>query len=98
MAEYIDREAVKLLLYLLSARYWNPSTGEERPVAKSINVNELLDIIPAEDVEPVLHGHWIPVDETEDAFDCSECDAMVGRRCNFCPKCGAKMDVDTSHD
>lgn len=41
----------------------------------------------------VPHGRWIPVDDKYDAFDCSECDAMVRRRHNFCPKCGAKMDL-----
>lgn len=41
----------------------------------------------------VKHGRWIPVDEKEDAFDCSECDAMVQRRCKFCPGCGAIMDL-----
>lgn len=41
----------------------------------------------------IVHGEWLPVDEKEDAFDCSECDAMVHRRHNFCPKCGAKMDA-----
>jgi len=42
---------------------------------------------------PIIHGRWVPVDEKQDAFDCSECDAMVQRRYNFCPKCGAKMDL-----
>jgi len=42
---------------------------------------------------PIIHGRWIPVDEKQDAFDCSECDAMMQRRHNFCPKCGAKMDL-----
>ena len=37
------------------------------------------------------YGYWIPVDEKEDAFDCSKCDAMVSKRLNFCPQCGAKM-------
>ena len=47
--------------------------------------------VPAADVRPVVHGRWIPVDEENDAFDCSECDAMVSRKYNFCPKCGADM-------
>ena len=48
--------------------------------------------VSAADVQPIRHGRWIPVDEMEDAFDCSECDAMVSKRLNYCPKCGAKMD------
>ena len=36
-------------------------------------------------------GHWIPVDDKNDAFDCSECIAMVAKKTNYCPRCGAKM-------
>lgn len=43
-------------------------------------------------VDPVKHGVWIPVDELKDAFDCSECDVMVTRPYDYCPKCGAKME------
>lgn len=49
---------------------------------------------PAADVAEVVHGRWIPVDEKNDAFDCSECDAMVKKRCNYCPSCGARMDQE----
>lgn len=49
--------------------------------------------VPSAEAASVRHGQWLPVDENEDAFDCSECDAMVQKRHNFCPKCGAKMDV-----
>lgn len=48
---------------------------------------------PVIDAEPVRHGAWLPVDELYDAFDCLECDAMVHKPCNYCPKCGAKMDL-----
>lgn len=36
-------------------------------------------------------GEWLDVDEKQDAFDCSLCGAMVGRKCLYCPGCGAKM-------
>lgn len=36
-------------------------------------------------------GEWLPVDNTQNAFDCSLCDAMVSRKCLYCPGCGAKM-------
>ncbi len=45
---------------------------------------------------PIVHGRWIPVDEKQDAFDCSECDAMVQRQHNFCPKCGQRWIYKTS--
>lgn len=51
-------------------------------------------VAKADDTVPVVHGRWLPVDEKNDAFDCSECDAMVHKRMNYCPKCGAKMDLE----
>lgn len=46
-------------------------------------------------------GEWIkyesPIDydDGKDAWDCSLCGAMVGKRMNFCPNCGADMRGDT---
>ncbi len=52
----------------------------------------MIDSVPAADVVEVRHGRWLPVDDNMDAFDCSECEAMVSKRMNYCPSCGAKMD------
>lgn len=49
------------------------------------------------DVVEVRHGEWIPVDEKRDAFDCSECDAMVSRTMNYCPNCGARMTGESEN-
>lgn len=49
--------------------------------------------LPVADVEVVRHGSWLPVNEKEDDFGCSECNEVVQKRHNFCPKCGAKMDA-----
>ena len=35
---------------------------------------------------------WLEVDEKHDAFDCSQCGAMVKRKCMYCPGCGARME------
>ncbi|PWL54715.1 MAG: hypothetical protein DBY36_01885 [Clostridiales bacterium] len=43
------------------------------------------------DAVPVVNGVWLPVDEKNDAFDCSACDSMVSKKLNYCPVCGAKM-------
>ena len=40
----------------------------------------------------VIPSHWSPVDKLYDAFDCSECDAMVSRTYAVCPKCGVKIN------
>lgn len=40
-------------------------------------------------------AEWLDVDESNDAFDCSNCNAMVSRKCLYCPGCGAKMKNGT---
>jgi hypothetical protein len=40
-------------------------------------------------------GEWLDVDDEQNAFDCSICGAMVGRKCLYCPGCGAKMKNGT---
>lgn len=56
---------------------------------------------PAVDAEPVVHGRWIPENETWGRMICSECkveasidaeDAGLYNLSNYCPNCGAKMD------
>ena len=55
-------------------------------------------------VDPVKHGHWVE-QEHEDwkwlkEYRCSECGKYrlvttpVGREWNYCPYCGAKMEVE----
>ena len=56
----------------------------------------VLDEMPAADVEPVKHGHWI----NENFYThCSACGKMAiydkyGQEVesDYCPHCGAKMD------
>lgn len=45
------------------------------------------------DTGNVIHGQWLYVDGLKDAFDCSICGAMVKKKHDFCPKCGAMMDL-----
>lgn len=50
------------------------------------------------DVEPVVHGQWIPVPSSDmvtgKAYECSECKKMRfgSFKPNYCPNCGAKME------
>ena len=87
MDEYIDREAALMKLM------------QDGCSAK--NLQSISDM-PAADVAPVVHGHWI---EQEDGnldtyYTCSSCkedfDLIAGTPCenlyNYCPSCGAKMD------
>lgn len=87
MAEYITREAA------IEAVKQSTGVGNTAFIDRFDALNR-IGIISAADVQPVRHGRWLPVDELEDAFDCSECDAMVSKRLNYCPNCGAKMDAE----
>ena len=47
---------------------------------------------PAADVAPVVHGRWEPY--RKNLGKCSECGEVVQIRSNYCPDCGAKMDLE----
>ena len=93
MAEYIKREEALMKLM------------QDGCSAK--NLQSISDM-PAADVAPVVHGHWI---EQEDGnldtyYTCSSCkedfDLIAGTPCenlyNYCPSCGAKMDETVEDD
>ena len=68
----------------------------EMSVADALNFGTKEGCPQIIDAEPVRHGWWIrvpdyPGDEGNPAWDCSECNAMVSKQYNYCPRCGAKM-------
>lgn len=95
MAEYIDRQAFEKALTIAAA------CGKDKDCrvwAKAICV---LHDMPTADVAPVVHGRWLGwgkggTPTYENYGTCSMCgeDAEIytGHR-NYCPNCGAKMDV-----
>lgn len=57
---------------------------------------------PAADVAPVVHGRWVthyrsgtPVPE---GYVSTCCDMWNSRKRNYCPNCGAKMDVGDTNE
>lgn len=62
-------------------------------------IENALDFIPAADVAPVVHGRWIA---DGDFVICSQCEAEMNQKNslgmenskNYCPNCGAKMDLE----
>lgn len=70
-------------------------------------IRSILDRIPAVDVEPVRHGHWIikPIDKmSKYRCACSACGWSINcdswrdpfdlDETEYCPHCGAKMDEE----
>lgn len=63
----------------------------------------LLEKAPTVDAVPVVHGRWI---EDHDYLKCPECGVMVKwdftffdiGNWNYCPNCGAKMDIEDGGD
>ena len=93
MAEYIGRAAA-----IESVKHaW----------AKGLEPSQYIEAMPAADVAPVVHGHWV---EQEDGwggtyYDCSICGESwttidgtpMQNNMNYCPVCGAKMDGGADH-
>lgn len=92
MSDYIERSIIERLLTIAAA---GDSDKKRRTWAKAICV---LHDAPAADVAPIKHGVW---EKTDSAYllRCSAChdcyideDWLDGKKWNFCPECGAKMD------
>ena len=91
---YIDRDC--LVGELIAATHGQISrldkmTGEE--------LLAVIDRVPNEEVEPIIYGHWVEIDDT-DGWACSECGTEI---CGYdenpaeygtvrCCNCGAHME------
>ena len=64
-------------------------------------VPAIIKEIPAIETEPVRHGRWIlkilPIGGGDKirSYLCSECDRYTNMKFDFCPNCGARMDLRT---
>lgn len=96
MDEYIEREAAYKTIMSEPPDAHYPKWYADKILA-----------IPAADVAPVRHGRWVD-------NHCTECGMMpmgdeMWKHCDFdpplfekfmdyCPSCGAKMDLEVQHD
>ena len=99
MAEYIEREAA---LEIVEMYRW----GKHLDRNSSLNaVRNGIDMIPAADVVPVVHGRWVGLEydgyadgcPVYDLWECSECGEEergedVPTTHPWCHGCGAIMD------
>lgn len=81
--EYISREAALMKLM--------------QDGCNAKNLQSISDM-PAADVAEVVHGRWIWNEEGEidweQFYRCSNCGDKEYWESNFCPNCGAKMDLE----
>lgn len=103
MSEYIDKwYVIKHLINLENKFQWlKPFHGNEQSMYEKICKLEIfLGKTPAADVAPVVHGRWKYISSSCSMFTgvykCSCCGAEDenGECYNFCPNCGAKMDLE----
>ena len=81
MDEYIAREALRDALYDADAI--------------TMNGVKILNQFPAADVAPVRHGRWVKLGKHD--WACSVCKMGVPYSYtghNYCPNCGAKMNLE----
>ena len=102
MAEYIERKA--LLDELCRDNCERTYDG----TCHNCRMTETVADFPASDVAPVVHGKWLKYSHSyfgRHQCVCSECKNdnywkkyfCYGNE-NYCPNCGAKMDLDTADD
>ena len=93
MAEYIEREALMVALckeIVGDGDYYNGKDDMQD------EIRDMVSRFPAADVAPVRHGRWLPFHSTAagDIQYCSACEIGCTWKPNYCPNCGAKMDLE----
>ena len=96
MAEYIEKEALMRRIKEIHCAECDNYHGVR---CRACWVDDTLDYIdsePAADVAPVRHGRWLPFHSTAagDIQYCSACEIGCTWKPNYCPNCGAKMDLE----
>lgn len=100
MAEYIEREKILDAISEQRRFYLHERDGETDMEKLYLlwgsdnaltTMEDIMSDIPAADVAPVVHGRWKPY--RKNLGKCSECGEVVQIRSNYCPNCGAKMDL-----
>lgn len=84
---------------LIDADKLMESLDPKESVWVGLVLSELIDNAPTVDAEPVRHGYW--VEAKYPLFTCSECGATyqdTGYGYNYCPNCGAKMDLEKENE
>ena len=83
MDDLISREALKKDL---KRTKWLSAPDGSKAV-------HLLNIAPTVDAAPVVHGRWLRTESIIWCNRCSLCGSQARIMHNYCPNCGARMDL-----
>lgn len=104
--EYIDKSKALNIYFPLRAKV---GESREQTARRAVQkYADCIEAIPAADVVEVRHGRWIGFPDclkfssaySDDHIVCSICEECFSildndtERFDFCPNCGAKMEVD----
>lgn len=99
MDEYIKRAAI--MEFPIRKDHCDKERANEHFIFGIESVLEYVQNLPAADVAPVVHGHFVHdgsrIAHGVDWWHCSNCGRLasgVETRFNYCPWCGARMDGD----
>ena len=95
--EYYNQASIyRIKAHAQNTANWLNARGEKVEIVP-IRITEN----PTEDVVEVVHGRWEPRQDVIGFVRCSVChdcniygDWADGKKWNYCPNCGAKMDGD----
>lgn len=104
MPEYIELKEAIDLFYSIDSENDGSDGGTVALTSDdytSEEIEEMLSLLPAADVAPVVHGKWMRYSRTLWHY-CSVCleDALMSKSTgtevlsSFCPHCGAKIDLE----
>ena len=98
MARYIDAD---LITQYFDREEWKTPDEKWWPERE---IGMIVDSIPTADVVEVVHGKWDNYSITSEYsgqtyynFKCSVCGDNHGVMWDFCPNCGAKMEVQNDN-
>lgn len=97
MAEYIEREALKSVLS--TEKFCGGCLGIDEPGGGCAEcIADYVENLPAADVASVRRGYWKiggvnPANGVIGNWKCSLCRGTSLKNSDYCPNCGAKMEV-----
>lgn len=113
MSDYISRKAAVDAFFPVDPENDGSDGATPIYPEQNYSNNEIESIlceVPAADVEPVRHGRWVRTDDDWNSLTTFQCTVCGEEFCfeidedfellnyNYCPNCGAKMDLEDETD